>query len=72
MIISLLAALIYIAILCVFAWAVVAILGSLGISIPAPIVIVFKVVVAVLCLVVLLQAITGGVGLDWPYLTRRL
>lgn len=59
MITSLLVALIYIAIVCVIVWGVLAILRAVGVTIPAPVVTVVYVIVTVICLLILLQVVTG-------------
>lgn len=56
---SLLVALIYIAIVCVIVWGVVRILAALGVTIPPPVTTVIYVIAAVICLLVLLQVVTG-------------
>lgn len=70
MIVSLLVALIYIAIICAIGFGVLAVLGAVGIQLPPIVVIVFKVLIAVFCLLVLLQIVTGSGGMNLPYLRR--
>jgi hypothetical protein len=70
MISTLLIALIYIGILCIIGYALLAILAWAGVQLPPPVVIILKAIIGIVCLLVLAQAITGQVGLDWPGLHR--
>jgi hypothetical protein len=57
---ALLIALIYIAIVCVIVWGVLAILRAVGVAIPAPVTTVAYAILAVICLLILLGVVTGN------------
>ena len=65
MITQLVIALILIAIICVIAGAILKLLAVMGVAIPAPVSIVAWAIVAVLCLLLLYQVVTGqGINLN--------
>jgi hypothetical protein len=71
-ILSLVAALVYIGILIIVGYAAIAIFEwATDKPVPRPISIIVKAIIGIICLLVLLQVFTGGPGLNWPYLTHR-
>ena len=70
MILTLFLALLYILGICIIGYAALQIAAWAGVTIPPPIVILFKAFVALVCLAILAQAVTGSLGLDLPGLHR--
>lgn len=69
MINALVATLVYIAILCVIGYAAIALWEwATKKPVPPPVVIIFRAFIAVICLLLLLQLVTGAAWVNWPYL----